>query len=308
MVSNEWFLPQLDTAPKWIAINFLDFFLNAYFSMWFVMMKWNTHSVLTLYYTLVDLIACISRWWWRWQRHSVCVGVPGTRGCIHRRSGQRGEPGPLISVPITSWRSRRELGSSDGAAVPHHGRRRRGRNTAVVRVMLPHSKAFSNQRWGGRWRWRDSTGTPVIIAWRAVEAGSVFLIIINHPIAGTLTISTVRVRRSSRGSRHRRWGRVRRHAASVGRLRPLHWVGRRIIASSARWRGVVLLLWCPSGSAFGDLNMDALSWERKNIILLMSKAESKPYENLYNSGTFQSWSGASTYLETLCYPGPVWHP
>lgn len=213
-------------------------------------------SVLTSCYTLVGLIACISRWWW-WQRHSLREGVPGARSCVHRRPGQRGEPGPLVGVSITSCRGGRwRWGSSDGASVPDHvGRRRRGELAALVWVEGPHSESFSNQRRGRRRRrGGDGVGAPVIVAWHVIRAGSEFLIVIDHPIAVTLTIATVRKRSSSRGRWRLRRRRGRRriggHAASVGRLRPLPWVARRIIASSAWRRGIVLLLGFPSRSAF----------------------------------------------------------
>lgn len=171
-------------------------------------------------------------------------------GCIHRRLGQRGEPGPLVGVPVTSCWSRWRGWSSDGASVPVHGGRRRrgGEQMALVRINGPHSKTLSNHCRRRRRRW-DGTGMPVIVARRAVRTGSEFLIVINYPIAIPLAVTTIRVTRPSWGRRRWRWRRVSMHAASVGRLRPLHWVGR-IKASSAWRRWIALLLWGPSGSAF----------------------------------------------------------
>ena len=155
-------------------------------------------SLLTLYQTFVGLIACKSGWWWwRWQWHSIREGLPWPGGCIHRRPRDRGEPGPLVGVPISSCWSRWRGRSSDGALVPHHGgrRRRRGKRTALVRV-----KTLSNQCRGRRRR-RRGNGASVIEAGCAVRTGSESFIVIDHRIAISLAITTVGVSCSSRGSR-----------------------------------------------------------------------------------------------------------
>lgn len=210
-------------------------------------------SVLTLNYTLVGLIACISRWWWR-RRRPLRVGVPGSGSPVHRRSihrspGQRGEPGPLVGVPVTSRHRGRRGCSPDGASVPGHvgGRSRWG---ALVWVMAPNSEALPNQGRGRRRRRGIDTGAPVVVAPHAVRAGSVFLIVIDHPVGFSLAVATVGIHRSSRGRGRQRRRSVLGHALSVGRLGPLPRVARRIIASAWR-RWIVLLLVGPtSGSAF----------------------------------------------------------
>lgn len=204
------------------------------------------------------LIACVSGWRW-WQGHSIWIGVPGAGGWIHRRPRDWGEPGPFKGVPITSSGSSGSSSSSDWAPFPHHWRwRRRRERAAFICFMGCHTETFSNQCGGRRWRRWD--GTPLIIARCAVRTGSESLIVIDHPITISIAVTTVRVCCPSWGRRQWRRRRVSRHAAPVGRLGPLHWIGGRIIASSARWRRwIFLLLRSPSGSAFWYLNVYALS-------------------------------------------------
>lgn len=106
----------------------------------------------------------------------------------------------------------------------------------------------------------------VIIGGDAIRTGSVLLIIIYHAIPLPLAlIGTLRVNGSSRGRGRQRggrvtWGHVADAAPQVagwGRLRPFSWVAWRPVATPVGRRRRVVFPFVVSGSALGNLNMDA---------------------------------------------------
>lgn len=196
------------------------------------------------------LVVCIA---WRRRRrwHPVRIRVPGPGGSIQGRSRHWRDSGTLIGEAI-SRRWSRWWGSPDWASVSCHV----GwwcQWAPLIWIKGPHSKAFSNQGWRGRGRRRNCSSV-------IIRTSSVFFIVIHHSIAISLAIAVIRINWAPRRRGRWRGRRVCRHAASVRMLRSHTWITGRIIASP-RWRGWIRLHFrCCSGSAFRNLNVNALSW------------------------------------------------
>lgn len=224
------------------------------------------HTYSHLHMLGLCLISVACRWW---RRQPFCVGVPGTWNSVCWDPGNRRESGSLIGVTITGgghWRARQ---SPEGAAISGVvWGRRRWKGATLIWVKRRGHKSVSDNGWGWRGR-RRGTNTLVFVRGDAIRTSSVLLIVIYHAVSVPLTIiGTVRINSSSRGRGWQRrgwvtWGYVAEAASQVagwGRLVPLSWIAWGPIATSVWGRRGVVITFVVSGTALGDLDMDAFAF------------------------------------------------